>query len=169
MTIEKNLLLTISGAAVLMDLQTMQIENGWIICSLLASGIWTFFEKGLRGMPMFFLGALLPLVMVGWLFLFRMLGPGDIKLFCALGGIMGPAGITKCVFFSFLNGALLAFAILFFYGDFRRRFQYLFNYIKEYARTGVKRPYYKPGRALENIHFTVPIFMSILLYVGGIY
>ena len=32
-----------------------------------------------------------------------------------------------------------------------------------------KRTYYKSGMPLENFHFTVPIFLSALLYAGGAY
>ena len=38
-----------------------------------------------------------------------------------------------------------------------------------YFKTGKREPYYKSGMPLENFHFTVPIFLSALLYAGGVY
>ena len=37
------------------------------------------------------------------------------------------------------------------------------------SKTGKREPYYKSGMPLENFHFTVPIFLSALLYAGGAY
>lgn len=98
-----------------------------------------------------------------------MLGPGDIKIFCALGGIMGSAKILWCIWFSFLCGAGISLAVLFCCGGIWQRMAYLATYLMEYLRTGSPKPYYRRESTLENIHFTVPIFMSVMLYTGGLY
>ena len=113
----------------------------------------------------FISGTGIPLVVLGWLFYFRMLGSGDIKLFCVLGGIMGPVHILWCIWYAFLTGGLLSLAILILCGGFSQRIQYLVKYI----RTGERKAYYRNGTAWENIHFTVPVFMSVMLYAGGMY
>lgn len=161
-------MLTIAGVAVVMDLSSMRISNGWIVCSLLAGFLYSFFGKD-GSVLGFFWGALLPAAVLGWLFAFRMLGPGDIKLFCALGGVMGPGAVWRCMILSFLAGALLSLAILTFLGDPAERLRYLTAYLRELRRTGIRKPYYKKGFALENFHFTVPVFMSVMLYAGGMY
>ena len=111
----------------------------------------------------------MPLVILGWLFCLRMLGPGDIKVFCALGGIMGVTKILWCIWFSFLCGAVISLAVLLFYGELWKRMAYLMAYLISYFQTGIIKPYYRRENALENIHFTVPIFMSVMLYTGGLY
>lgn len=151
-----------------MDISRMRISNGWIICSLLAGFLYSFCENG-SGIMSFMLGVLLPGAVLGWLFAFRMLGPGDIKLFCALGGVMGPDAVWRCMVFSFLAGAAISLAILLFCGDPAGRMRYFITYLGDYLRTGIRKPYYKKGFALENFHFTVPIFMSVMLYAGGMY
>ena len=67
----------------------MRISNGWIL--LFSSDRFSvLLQQKLETVHMnFFLGVTIPAAALGWLFVFRMLGPGDIKLFCALGGIMG--------------------------------------------------------------------------------
>ena len=85
--------MTIAGVSVIMDLYSMKVKNSWILCSLLAGAGHCFWKSGFAGLIRFVPGALVPLAILGWMFYFRMLGPGDIKVFCALGGIMGPAKI----------------------------------------------------------------------------
>ena len=68
-----------------MDISSMRISNGWILCSLLAGLGYAFFGPG-GSLVEYILGILLPMGVLGWMFIFRMLGPGDIKLFCAIGG-----------------------------------------------------------------------------------
>ena len=99
------LLLTIAGVSVVMDLYKMRVNNSWILCSLLAGAVTCFWQKGFAGLTRFIPGILMPLAVLEWMFYFRMLGPGDIKVFCALGGIMGPVKILWCIWFSFLCGA----------------------------------------------------------------
>ena len=86
--IRQMLLLTIAGIAVLMDLYEMRIKNSWIICSFIAGLIYSIWSGNRYGIVQFVLGTAVPIVLLGWLFYFRMLGTGDIKLFCVIGGLM---------------------------------------------------------------------------------
>ncbi len=169
MLLNVGLPLTIAGTAVLMDLRMERVENGWILLSMAAAFFWRMLQEGLGGIPGFILGMLLPLAALGGLFYFRMLGPGDIKLFCALGCAMGPSAIWKCIICSFMLGAAISFAILIFYSSFLTRIRYLIRYFHIFFRTGEVTPYYMKGMTLENFHFTVPVFMSVMLYAGGVY
>ena len=87
--IRQMLLLTIAGIAVLMDLYEMRIKNSWIICSFIAGLIYSIWSGNRHGIVQFVLGTAVPIVLLGWLFYFRMLGTGDIKLFCVIGGLIG--------------------------------------------------------------------------------
>lgn len=162
-------LLVVAGIAMVMDLRVMQVENGWILFSLITGFFLRFWQEGIAGIPGFLIGVMLPAAVLGILFCFRMLGPGDIKLFCALGGIMGVPGILRCMMVSFLIGAVLSFSILISYGIFCRRIHYLIQYFQEFFHTGRIRPYYRKGMCVENFHFTVPVFLSVMLYAGGVY
>lgn len=159
----------IAGTAVVMDLKNMRVDNGWIIFSLCMGLILRLFKEGADALPSFAAGAILPVLLLGILFYFHMLGPGDIKVFCALGGALGVRNIICCIAVSFLTGAVISLAILIFCGGFRQRIQYFCRYFQEYLHTGIVKPYYQKKEAYENIHFTVPIFLSVLLYTGGVY
>ena len=63
------------------------------------------------------------------------------------------------------------------YGNFVERISYLFSYLSESFLTGHFRYYYSNASAgpefrLEEdktkIHFAIPIFLSVLLHVGGV-
>lgn len=82
---------------------------------------------------------------------------------------MGPVDIVKCIGLSFFFGAIFSLMLLITCGLMQQRILYFLNYLEDYIRTGKKKPYYQKGAALENIHFTVPVFMSVMLYVGGMY
>ena len=151
------------------DIQRGRISNGLILWGLTAGLCGQMAEYGAMGLIFFFEGALLPILLLGPLFYFRMLGSGDIKLFCVLGGLMGPYHILWCMWYAILAGAALSLAILFFCGGFHQRFHYLEQYVRQLIETGRQSPYYRTGTAFENIHFTIPIFMSVMLYTGGIY
>lgn len=100
---------------------------------------------------------------------FRMLGAGDIKLLSVIGSMIGPTKILNCISYSFLIGAVISAALMISSGIVCQRILYLLHYISVYFKTGKREPYYKSGMPLENFHFTVPIFLSALLYAGGVY
>lgn len=159
----------VAGVSVVMDIREARIDNGWICFSMCMGFILQLLQGGAGSLIPFAAGTAVPLVLLGILFYFRMLGPGDIKLFCALGGVMGIRDIVWCIAVSFLLGAVISVAILIFCGDIRQRFQYFFRYFQEFLHTGERKPYYRKGMALENFHFTVPVFLSVVLYAGGVY
>lgn len=159
----------VAGVSVWMDVREARIDNGWIIFSMCIGLLLKLYKGGIKEILFWGAGVMMPIVLLGIVFYFRMLGAGDIKLFCALGGLMGTSDIIWCIVFSFLIGAILSVAILIYYGIFSQRIHYFYRYIQEYFHTGHCRPYYKKGMALENIHFSVPVFLSTMLYMGGVY
>ena len=78
----------ISAMAVWMDLREEAVDNSWVLFSIMAGFLLQLLEKGPKGMIIFLTGAAVPLILLGILFIFRMLGAGDVKILCALGGIM---------------------------------------------------------------------------------
>lgn len=160
----------VAGVAMLMDLRSGKADNGWILFSMAAGFCMLLLEKGPAAIPDFALGAVLPLFLLGGLFLFGMLGAGDIKLFCVLGSVMGMEAVLKCIFLSMFTGACISFAILKSEGNFCHRFHYFLGYVKETVTTQQILPYSKRDiSSPECFHFTVPIFLSAVLYAGGVY
>ena len=158
------LIILLTAAATIMDIKTGKVDNRLIFISSGAGLLLRFARGGPEGMAAGVAGMLLPFVLLFILFCFRMLGAGDIKLFCSIGATLGPAGIIKCIAVSFLIGALIALSLMLKKGIFIQRFRYLFSYISRlstektatsYRCGGLERP--------ENFHFTIPIFLSVIM------
>ena len=163
------LVLAVSGAAVCMDFLMEKVVNSFV-CLGLAVGLSYQIQVGrLSGVAAYMLGIALPFFLLLPLFAFRMLGAGDIKLFCVLGGILGLSVILKLMVCSFFLGAILSVAFLISCGNLKERGFYFFHYVCEYVKTGERKPYIERGKRAENFHFTVPVFLSVMLYAGGFY
>lgn len=155
--------------AVCMDIIQERVANEWIFLFWGLGIVYQLVSKGLEGLPVFLGGAGIPILCLFILYMFRMLGPGDIKVLSALGGFMGIAPILKCMAVSFFIGAVISLAILIANGNFVQRLWYFTNYISQLIQTKQRRPYYRPGKQEENIHFTVPMLIGVILFAGGVY
>ncbi|BFL48841.1 prepilin peptidase [Lactonifactor longoviformis] len=169
MTLQVCLILLLSAGAVVMDLLGERIWNPWIWLGWGTGVLYQFLLQGNRGILIFLSGGLLPILLLFPLFYFRMLGAGDVKLLSALGGLLGARGILSGLAWSFLWGGILSGAFLIACGNAGERMAYLGQYLRDYMRTGEKKPYYRRGSRPENIHFTVPILLGMLMYAGGYY
>ncbi|MST81621.1 A24 family peptidase [Bilifractor porci] len=178
MTAEHALALMVCSGSALLDLDRMKLPNGWIfICALLAV-CQRLADFGPPGLGAYFAGAAVPFLLLFpvWLVLYRSVGAGDIKLLMVIGGILGPSAILRCVFRTFLFGAAFSVLLLFSGGSFLPRIQYLTDYLKKVCGHGIRktsgrsgRPVYrKTGEYAESVHMTIPVLMSVLLWIGGV-
>ena len=94
---------------------------------------------------------------------------GRYQTFLCTGRNYGTSTYSVVYLVCISDRRLLSLAILILCGGFSQRIQYLVKYMKTYIRTGERKAYYRNGTAWENIHFTVPVFMSVMLYAGGMY
>lgn len=162
------MLLSAAMVAAGMDLRFGKVKNWWIVF-LLSSGLaYQLKMEGWMGFSVFFCGAALPLLLLFPLFRFRMMGAGDVKLFMALGGLMGGSRILTCMAASFFLGGILSLFILLFWGNLFSRLRYFTDYIQLCVNTGKIHPYRKESMETAYFHFTIPILMAVLLCVGGV-
>lgn len=158
-------LLVAAGGAIL-DLWSSRVDNWWTTGALLAGLFLSLLQAGVRGLCFSLTGAFLPLLLLGGLFLLRMFGAGDIKLFMALGSYLGPREIMKCMAIAFILGAFYSLFYLIVTGTICRRIQKLFFYIRKCQQKGQAFSY--PVKAGEGTFpFALAIFASVLLWSGG--
>ena len=161
--------LTASVAAAVMDISTGKVYNWWI-CILWSAGMmYHIIFGGWTGVGEFLAGSTIPILILFPLFHFRMLGPGDIKMFSALGGVMGAGSVLVCIAVSFLCGGILSIGILLMCGNLIPRLRYFTEYIHNFINNKKTVPYYTTGPRMENFHFTVAILMGTVIYAGGFY
>lgn len=169
------IVIVLSLTAVFMDLAYEKVDNQFILFGLLLGAGYQIWFSGLRGLAVFLAGTGIPFLFLYVLFFFRMIGSGDIKLLSVLGGLIGPVAIAKCILCSFIFGAVISVFVLCVCGNIAERLNYFMNYIRRLLvekdiilAEGVV-PYYVRGKRMENIHFTIPIFMSMVVYAGGLF
>lgn len=127
-----------------------------------------FLQEGLRLIRFTVLAGMI-LICLFPLFRFRMMGAGDIKLLACIGGCIGFRQALEFLFATFLCGA--GIAILFIcsgiglFGRLKKVFHYFENAkdIRDFPA------YMEAWQEIGSFHFTIPIFMSVLLWVGGVY
>lgn len=152
-----------SGISMIMDIKWEKVYNYWIACGLLCSVVNCLACSQQTEIMKQIFGMLIPIAVLFPLFLGKMLGTGDIKVFAVLGSMMGVRWILVCMVWSFIIGAVIAVPVLLLRCNAKERFTYFFTYLNHVLITKTFPPYLAPGKRPENIHFTIPIFCSVLL------
>lgn len=123
-----------TGALIIMsvigDIKTYRIRNSIILFFIILGTLTNFLDKGLYGIIFSLAAVMLPVVLMFVLYLLRMLGAGDIKLFSAIGALLGPEFVLRCMAYSFVAGGILAIFIIIKRKNARERVKYLFKYFK---------------------------------------
>lgn len=152
-------------AAMLLDLQSGKIPNSLIITGLSCALIYQCMEYGAMGVFLFFGGCFLPVLLLGILFYFRMIGAGDIKLFCMIGGYTGPEDCLRCMFLAILFGGMISLIIMIRNKNLGQRLSYLGMYISDYTEYKKWKSYISKAEDNAKFCFSVPMLLSIIFYV----
>ena len=163
------LLFHLAVAAVFFDILYHRIPNGLIFMGLILGLICQISSSGLFGFLLFCAGVILPVMILGSLFYFRMMGAGDIKLLCVAGSFLGPVTGLLCIFYTFLIGGILSAVLLLKRRNLVRRIVYFQNYVTQYLQTKQWSPYMNKQDRDSHLCFSIPVFLSLLFHFGGIY
>lgn len=101
------ILILMTGIATYTDLKENKIKNKHILIFLIIGLILSIVDNGLIGLKNSLLGIVVPFVILFIFFAFRMFGAGDIKLFCAIGSIMGVSFAVNNIIYSFLLAGIV--------------------------------------------------------------
>ena len=175
-------LLLILMAAVYTDYKQNRIPNWMIVFGVISGFIISFIHGGLGMLLEGLLGIVLPVVLLYPVFMIGGMGAGDLKLFAVAGSYLGIKGITFSFVSAFLIGAAISLVKMLFFHNFKERFYYFFSYTADLFLKGKWKLYEtSEGQALmENegdeksfnfpkykIHFALPIFLGVAIYIGG--
>ena len=163
------MLLVLALSAVLSDLRSGRIPNGLITAGLACGLSYQLFNQGMTGWITFLGGVFLPVLIMGILYYFRMIGAGDIKLLCMAGGFMGPADCFLCIVWSVLFGGAISMAVMISRRNITRRLLYFAEYVVRYTETGRWKSYLAGVHDDAKFCFSIPILLGIICYIGGIY
>ncbi len=145
--------------AVAGDIRFYRIFNLPVALGFAAGLVLNCVLGGFEGFVWSLLAAMLPAALLIALFVLRMLGAGDIKLFCAIGAIMGMPFVLLAMAYSFLAGGIMSVGIMFFRGNLKQRIGHIANYLKTCFLTHSLMPYTDFGdkRDGAKFHFSLAI------------
>lgn len=163
--------------AVCMDIKSFKINNRLILVGISIGLAFNLYEVGWFGIIQSISGMMIPIVLLFFLFLFKVLGAGDIKLFSVIGGFFGITFVLQSIVLSFLLAGILSVIHLIKYRQVFDRLQYLVEYIqnifrnqsvvhKEVGKIQII-PYYDLKRDGYKgvIHFSIAIVLAVLIQV----
>ncbi len=127
--------------ALISDIRTYKIKNAIIVIFLTAGFLTNSIASGLSGLAGSLLATALPIPLLLIFFALRMLGAGDIKLFCTIGAIAGVRFVLYAMAYSFIAGGIIACSIMLTNKSFRARGSYLACYLKTCFLTCSLQPY----------------------------
>ena len=123
------------------DRKTYRIPNPVILGFVVLGFGISLYESGLQGVARALQAAVLPVLLLFPLFVLRMLGAGDIKLFSAIGALMGVGFVFGVMLAAFLCGGVLALLLMAARRNGAQRMRYFWGYIKNCFLTGSFPPY----------------------------
>lgn len=158
-----------------MDYKYDRIPNG-IIAAGTAIGIFSRFrDNGWHGILSAGVVILISFCILYPLFRIGGIGAGDVKLLIMTGSFVSADVQLHVIVFSFIIGAILSIEKMISEDNFKERMQYMFSYMMDVLRAGQWKLYeenfstdshkYKSNK----IHFALPIFLSVMLGLGGMF
>ena len=97
-----------------------------------------------------------------------MIGAGDIKLFCLIGGYVGPESCMECMILAILFGGIISLIIMIRNKNLGQRLTYLGSYISDWTEEKIWKSYMQETDENAKFCFSVPVMLSILCYIGTI-
>lgn len=164
---------------VFQDIKSFKIRNYTILSGVVTGILFNVMETGLKNLYIFLIALILPILILFPLFLFKVLGAGDIKLFSVVGCYLGISTLIQVMILSFFIGGILSVLYIIrtksLYKSILRLKSYISKTLKEYRESMVADkistkklkiiPYYqKEEDGIEGvIHFSVAIFLALII------
>lgn len=164
---------------VFQDIRSFKIRNYTIIIGLTTGILFSVKEVGLKEIYIFLIAMIIPVIILFPLFLFKVLGAGDIKLFSVVGCYLGISTVIQVIIISFFTGAILSTFYIIRTKSLYKRISHFKEYIskikEEYREsltaskisiTNLKIiPYYQKeeDKAEGVIHFSIAIFLAYII------
>lgn len=158
------LIMTLIVLAVINDLRSYKVRNEMTLTFAIIGIAYNISFYGLQNFYPTVLGLIVPFLILLPLYAAKMLGAGDIKLFCSIGAFVGLKLILLNIAYSFFAGAIIAIAIMLIRKNAFLRFKYFFTYIKCCLLCMKVMPYadLTAQQVGTKMHFTIPIALSTI-------
>lgn len=158
-----------------MDFWHDRIDNGWVLFGILLGLSFRIGEYGWQGAYDAAASMLLSFCLFYPIYKIGGLGAGDVKLLIMTGSFLSVHQLLYAAVIALAIGAVFSIGKMISEENFKERMQYLTAYLLDVLRTGQWKLYganlrqdylkYKSNK----IHFALPICISVLLGLGGLY
>lgn len=161
--------------AVLTDFKYDRIYNGWILFGIVLGLSFRIQENGWHGIYAAGAAMLLSFCLFYPVYKIGGLGAGDVKLFIMTGSFLSVRRLLYAAVISFIIGAIFSLGKMISEESFKERMQYLVSYLLDVLYTGQWKLYGENLRQdsskykSNKIHFALPICISVLLGLGGLF
>lgn len=141
------------------DIAGLKVSNRLIVAGWGIAFLFRLHDDGLYGILYWILGVIVPVFLLYALFLFRMLGAGDIKLISVIGGFCGVVFCIRVFIFALFAGGVLCFFKCIHYGYLLNRLRYFTAYFKDILLRRTIKAYYIRER--DGTDIVIPFSAAI--------
>ena len=152
----------ILAVAAWQDYREYKVKNCIILTGWILGLLFGIYYRGLTGMICFLCNSVISVFILLFLFRFKMMGAGDIKLLSVVSGFMGFSFFIRVLIVSLFIGALVSLVKCFRCGYLINRLSYFRHYISELMIIKVREPYYVRER--DGVSVVIPF--SLVIAVG---
>lgn len=153
------------------DYRDKRIPNKLILCMAAWGAVWRCLGECPRGALSYLGQALFVVVILYPFFKIGGLGAGDVKLLGVTAGYFSKGKILVFLLSSLLIAVIISMAKMWKRGCFVERFARLADNLAKIRKSGSCVPY--PERdgehRVDKVCLSGPVFVSVLLYLGGVY
>jgi prepilin peptidase CpaA len=151
--------------AVINDLHNYKVRNEITFTFAVVGIVYNALALNSQLLYSSLLGMLLPFILLLPLYVLKMLGAGDIKLFCSMGALIGGTDILFAIAYSFLAGGFVVLMLMVIRKNFRSSIRYFYNYIKS-CILSLSFLSYDDMQSVSNrkIHFTLCIALGTVIF-----
>ncbi|MCR4437124.1 MAG: A24 family peptidase [Clostridiales bacterium] len=155
------------AAAAKSDCKTYKIKNSITLSFMLVGAATNIYAYGIEGLKLSLLGWGLPVALLFILYALRMLGAGDIKLFGAIGAIMGYKFAFYSIAYSFVCGGVMGVILLVIRHNAGKRFHSLLTYVKSSFLMLKPMSYSEFGDKTggDKFHFSFAVLAGTLIHL----
>lgn len=152
------------------DIKEHKIPNRWLAAGVTAAFTIQFLNGGISGCIRAVASMLVLFVLLYPVYGLGMIGAGDVKYLCMFSVLLTWKQAIYMLFYACVLGGIWSLARMIRNKSIIKRFKYLKNYVMDMVDQKSVKKYFSPEQGYaDTIAFALPIGLSYILHLGGMY